>query len=134
VLSDFGMSRLLLPSTDHGAEVYTMTHDAVVPIRWMAPECLRDRQFTAASDVWALGVTMYQCVTRCSLPYGDSQNALQIAIGVVTGSLVLHIDESIPPLIADWIKLCLKPEPAARPSCTQLLAMLDVMMKQLQCP
>ena len=29
-------------------------------VRWMAPECFRDGEYTHKSDVWALGVVIYE--------------------------------------------------------------------------
>ena len=29
-------------------------------VRWMAPECLRDAEYTHKSDVWAMGVVVYE--------------------------------------------------------------------------
>ncbi len=29
-------------------------------MRWLAPECLRDAEFTHKSDVWAMGVVIYE--------------------------------------------------------------------------
>jgi serine/threonine protein kinase len=29
-------------------------------VRWMAPECVRDAEYTHKSDVWAMGVVIYE--------------------------------------------------------------------------
>jgi serine/threonine protein kinase len=29
-------------------------------VRWMAPECIRDAEYTYKSDVWAMGVVIYE--------------------------------------------------------------------------
>jgi serine/threonine protein kinase len=48
-VSDFGMSRLLGEK-----EEAKNTNSTVGPVRWMAPENLKDLQYSYASDVWSL--------------------------------------------------------------------------------
>ncbi|CAH3116370.1 unnamed protein product, partial [Pocillopora meandrina] len=40
-----------------------------LPLRWKAPEVLSECRFSTASDVWALGVLMYEVLTCGCLPY-----------------------------------------------------------------
>ena len=44
-------------------------NDEDVPIRWQAPECLKENRFSTASDVWAFGVLMYEVLTLGCTPY-----------------------------------------------------------------
>ncbi|XP_055330536.1 tyrosine-protein kinase receptor Tie-1-like [Paramacrobiotus metropolitanus] len=37
--------------------------------RWMAPESINDRRFSAASDIWSLGVVLWEIFSIGSLPY-----------------------------------------------------------------
>ena len=32
-------------------------------MKWMAPEVLRDEDYSSSSDVWAFGVTLWEMVT-----------------------------------------------------------------------
>ena len=46
-LADFGLSREI-----YEKDYYKIAGKAVLPIRWMAPECLLYGIFTTAADVW----------------------------------------------------------------------------------
>ena len=40
-----------------------------LPRGWMAPEVIRDGQFSTQSDVWAFAVTVWEIMTRAASPY-----------------------------------------------------------------
>ena len=44
-------------------------NDEGLPVRWKAPECLRQHVYSTASDVWAFGVLMYEVLTLGCRPY-----------------------------------------------------------------
>lgn len=44
-------------------DCYVMTEHKRVPFPWCAPESLRHRQFSHASDVWMFGVTVWEMFT-----------------------------------------------------------------------
>lgn len=48
-LADFGLSRWI------DEESYYKASKGKLPIKWMAPESINFRRFTAASDVWMFG-------------------------------------------------------------------------------
>jgi serine/threonine protein kinase len=39
--------------------------------RWLAPECIRDGEFSHASNVWAMGVVLYEIFSYARSPYGS---------------------------------------------------------------
>lgn len=46
----------------------------MLPVRWMSPESLADGVFTTKSDVWSLGVTLWELATFGSFPYQGLSN------------------------------------------------------------
>lgn len=47
----------------------------MLPVRWMSPESLADGVFTTKSDVWSLGVTLWELATFGSFPYQGLSNS-----------------------------------------------------------
>ncbi len=50
----------------------------------MAPECLKDAEYTHKSDVWAMGVVIYEITSFARSPYG-SMSTKEIAMEVGLG-------------------------------------------------
>uniref|UniRef100_A0A5F9D6K0 Epithelial discoidin domain-containing receptor 1 n=1 Tax=Oryctolagus cuniculus TaxID=9986 RepID=A0A5F9D6K0_RABIT len=65
-IADFGMSRNL-----YAGDYYRVQGRAVLPIRWMAWECILMGKFTTASDVWAFGVTLWEVLMLCRAQFGQ---------------------------------------------------------------
>ncbi len=42
---------------------------APVPVRWMSPEALKKETISTASDVWSLGITVWEIFTTGNTPY-----------------------------------------------------------------
>ena len=49
-ITDFGLTKIL----DVGESTFKSARGKV-PVRWLAPECLRRRLYTHKSDVWSYG-------------------------------------------------------------------------------
>ncbi len=64
-IGDFGLMRALPQEND----CYVMTERKKVPFPWCAPESLRLRQFSHASDTWMFGVTLWEMFTFGEEPW-----------------------------------------------------------------
>lgn len=53
-ISDFGLARETVD------DIYSLSTDEMMPIKWMAIECLEKREYTQATDVWAFGVLLWE--------------------------------------------------------------------------
>ncbi|XP_074654196.1 activated CDC42 kinase 1-like [Tubulanus polymorphus] len=64
-IGDFGLMRVLPNQEDH----YVMSEQKKVPFAWCAPESLKSRQFSHASDTWMFGVTLWEMFTYGQEPW-----------------------------------------------------------------
>jgi len=46
------------------------TQSATFPLRWSAPELLRDKKFSFQSDIYSFGITAIEIFTR-KLPFSE---------------------------------------------------------------
>ncbi|KAM7542160.1 hypothetical protein Aperf_G00000000180 [Anoplocephala perfoliata] len=74
-LADFGMARQLA----QGEDFYIAEQGRKVPIKWMAPESLKSRIFSSASDVWMFGVCMWEILSYGLKPFHNLSNAEAVA-------------------------------------------------------
>jgi len=66
LVSDFGLAKLL--EVDQSEY---QSGGGRLPIKWLAPECIRERKFTHKSDVWAFGVTVWELLTFGMRPFEE---------------------------------------------------------------
>lgn len=71
-LLDFGIARIERP--DSGAAV-TLTGDRALTPEYASPEMIRGDRITAASDIFSLGVVLYELLTRAR-PFAASSSSL----------------------------------------------------------
>jgi Tol biopolymer transport system component len=112
---DFGLAARI-PQAD--AEAVTKTHEAlphagmlVGTLAYMAPEVLRGEQATARSDIWALGVLLYEMASGTQPFTGTTQTDVVSAIVKESTS---PLPAKVSPGLRTVIKHCLTKEPARR--------------------
>jgi len=64
-LSDLGATRVL-----DERDYYRKSANTLVPLKWMAPEAIRDGTYTHKNDVWAFGVLAWEVASFAMTPYG----------------------------------------------------------------
>ncbi|XP_033122737.1 activated CDC42 kinase 1-like [Anneissia japonica] len=64
-IGDFGLMRALPAEENH----YVMTEKKKVPYAWCAPESLKSRRFSHASDTWSYGVVLWEMYTFGQEPW-----------------------------------------------------------------
>ena len=56
-------------------EDYYVAHVEKIPVKWCAPEVLKYRKYSSASDVWSYGCVLYEIWSLGHTPYEDATNS-----------------------------------------------------------
>ena len=109
---DFGVSKSL---TSSGVGGLTQTRAMLGSPLYMSPEQMRSsRDVDARSDVWALGVVLYELLTR-RWPF-EAESMPELCLKVVTDPPIpiTSIRPDLPKVLVDVIGRCLQKDPAGR--------------------
>nr|WOX59916.1 receptor tyrosine kinase PVR2A2 [Gecarcinus lateralis] len=120
-ISDFGMSRDIYKDN-----VYVKSKDALMPVKWMSVEAIRDRIFTVQSDVWAFGITLWEIFSLGTTPYPsvDYTNFLELLEEGYRMDCPKYANQEIHNIMMQ----CWKLDPMDRPPFSQLVDSLGLMM------
>ena len=113
-IGDFGMTRDVY-ETDY----YRKGGKGKVPVRWMAPESLRDGIFSSQSDVWSFGVVLWEIVTLGEQPYQGYAN--EAVVSIVKGGGQPVRPTNCPEDLFTVMSLCWSWHPKARPSFGEVI-------------
>lgn len=121
-VTDFGLARLL---SDQDLSTLSATGQGFGTLRYMSPEQLRGLPAVPASDIYALGLVIFEMLT--GHPPDHRESPLSSALERLQGSVPPL--ESLPAdTDSTWeraVKRCLQPDPSQRPhSAQEALALL----------
>uniref|UniRef100_A0A4W5JRN1 Tyrosine-protein kinase receptor n=1 Tax=Hucho hucho TaxID=62062 RepID=A0A4W5JRN1_9TELE len=116
-IGDFGMTRDIY-ETDY----YRKGGKGLLPVRWMAPESLKDGVFTAHSDCWSFGVVLWEVSTLAEQPYQGLSNE-QVLKFVMDGGY-LDRPENCVERIHNLMTMCWQYNPKMRPTFQEIIEML----------
>lgn len=115
-LSDFGLARDL----DEGV---SKIETFVGTVAYMSPERLQGSQYTYASDIWAVGVSMVECLLG-RYPFDKPQNYFDYIEAAMTADMWKSMESSgrkISSEAQDFVIQCTQTDPSQRPGADQLL-------------
>lgn len=114
VLTDFGIARALEQTTHSQSGV-------IGTPAYMAPEQVNGQPITAATDIYALGVMLYQIITG-RLPFTASTPvALAAQHGIAPPPDPRQIKPALPPAVSTLLLQALAKDPAQRPASAEKL-------------
>ena len=65
----------------------------MLPLRWTAPEAIKDAVFSTASDVFSFGIVTIEVYTKAKMPYLNLRwSNAEMVRQVDLGSVVLDLD------------------------------------------
>ncbi|PZS14354.1 MAG: Stk1 family PASTA domain-containing Ser/Thr kinase [Solirubrobacterales bacterium] len=118
-VTDFGIARA-------GASDMTETGSIMGTAQYLSPEQAQGHAVSAASDLYAVGVVLYELLTG-QVPF-DAESAVTIALKHVSEAPVppSRINSAIPPELEQVVLWALNKDPADRPAdAEQLIAALE---------
>uniref|UniRef100_A0A914LJ91 Protein kinase domain-containing protein n=1 Tax=Meloidogyne incognita TaxID=6306 RepID=A0A914LJ91_MELIC len=118
-IGDFGMARDI-----YYHEYYKPAGKRLMPVRWMAPESLKDGKFTLKSDVWSYGIVLYEMLTLGQQPYAGLGND-QVFNYTGVQRHVLNKPTGCPDFWYGLMLLCWKYDPRERPTFRQIVRYIE---------
>ncbi|XP_023675458.1 tyrosine-protein kinase CSK [Paramormyrops kingsleyae] len=103
-VSDFGLTK----------EASSMQDTAKLPVKWTAPEALREKKFSTKSDVWSYGILLWEIYSFGRVPY--PRIALKDVVPRVDKGYKMDAPDDCPPVVYDIMKQCWNLDPEGRPS------------------
>ncbi|ESO88374.1 hypothetical protein LOTGIDRAFT_126442, partial [Lottia gigantea] len=116
-IGDFGMARDI-----YETEYYKKAGKGLLPVRWMAPESLKDGVFSTMSDVWSLGVVIWEMATLGAQPYQGLSNE-EVLKYVVNGN-INNKPEGCPDKLYVIMKCCWRYKHTERPTFKEIIEMV----------
>ncbi|GBB84019.1 hypothetical protein RclHR1_10670001, partial [Rhizophagus clarus] len=104
-ISDLGLCK---------AANFLKEYDIYGVIPFMAPEVLRGKPYTLASDIYSFSIIMWEFTSGVP-PFNDRAHDLQLSISICKGGRP-EIIESTPQCYVDLMKKCWNEDPLERPS------------------
>ncbi|ODM87036.1 Fibroblast growth factor receptor, partial [Orchesella cincta] len=119
-ISDFGLSRKMYSYTH-----YTKDGEEPLPWRWLALECLKNLQFSTASDVWSFGILLFEICTLGEQPYPG--------VSSLTNNFIINLEEGLRPAfplfatsdIYNIMSSCWDENPSRRPTFSRLVLTIE---------
>ncbi len=110
-LSDFGLARDLNPGESR-------TDSFVGTLAYMSPERLNGSDYTYASDIWGLGISILECFLG-RYPFAKPQSYFDYVEAAKSNPSSLM--EGATPACVDFVRLCTSADPKERPTARMLL-------------
>lgn len=120
-IGDLGMSRDVFQQ-----DYYRKGGKGLMPVRWMAPESIRDGVFTSFSDVWSYGIVLWEMAMLAEQPYQGLSNEEVIKF-VKSGRTLssLCMPQICPDILRNIMLQAWAWRPSSRPTFHQIVALCE---------
>ncbi|KAF9543469.1 hypothetical protein EC957_000830 [Mortierella hygrophila] len=123
-LADFGLAQVR-QSMSTGASMSNSSAGGVGTVRWMAPELFLEKpKYSSKSDMYALGMVMWEMAANCTKPFQDQPNDFAVPALVKDGRREVLPDDT-PAQYRELVKQCWHQNPAYRPDASKAALMMD---------
>ncbi len=114
-VADFGIARAVTSST------MTYSGNVIGSVHYFSPEQAKGSMITPKSDIYSLGVVMYEMLTG-RLPFtGETSVGIAIKHLQEEAPAVRQVDPTIPPVVEAIVSKAMAKEPDERPSGTEMI-------------
>ena len=141
---DFGLAKLVSKAVDErwkavGAEARTITMTDTAPgivlgtVAYMSPEQARGREVDARSDIWSLGVVLYEMVSG-NMPFaGETSNDVIAAILKTEPPPLPPLSPDLDPGLSEIVtRMLCKQQEKRYQNCNELLIDLEALKDKLE--
>ncbi|KAF9968338.1 hypothetical protein BGZ73_000141, partial [Actinomortierella ambigua] len=99
-------------------------------LRWAAPELLLTTELTysAKSDVYRLGMVMWEMAANCTQPFRDQADDALVAQAVKNGSREV-LPEDTPASYHEMVERCWHQDPVHRPEASMIVLVDDALVE-----
>jgi len=127
-IADFGFSKdVNSPDYYHMQSLKTL-----IPVRWLAPECLKEGKYNTSTDVWAYGVLVWEIFAYGKQPYSGLNDVE--AYYCVMNHQLLEKPKKCPDAVYQLMQRCWNKESQMRPSFSDIISSLKDMQRSGDTP
>jgi serine/threonine protein kinase/WD40 repeat protein len=118
-VTDFGVSQILVPTTIGRA--------VACPV-WLAPEVIKNEEYSEKADVYSFGVMLWELLVRREF-FGEIEFLSELQEAILDGKRPAIPDDCLPSF-ARLVRACWSGDADARPSFPVIIDLLSVIMEK----
>ncbi|XP_053961875.1 tyrosine-protein kinase-like otk [Anastrepha ludens] len=116
-------------SKDKYSREYYKHRNTLLPVRWLAPECIQEDDYTTKSDIFAFGVVVWELFSQATkLPFEELSNE-EVIQRSQSCKLEWACANGTPDSLKEILLTCWNLNPKERPSFSQLCSALSKAMQ-----